>query len=210
LDATKLNIAFPDIYLNLYDIYKQENDTVKCGEILNQARKVLPDSLAINIRGYELDYLAMIGDTAKLKIAAIKMYEQYKNNLNVINIVTGHLINNKDYLLAEEMLESGLSIAPDNFEMNQQMAYRYYSEAIYYEKIKENKLKKKPRKFIEAEAALNRANEIFAIAVIWAEKAYNIFKDDATHNKMYNQLLVRLQKPVSEELKEKIDSYNKQ
>ena len=210
LDVAKLNVALPDVYLNLYDIYKQDQDTVKCGEILNQARKAIPDSLAIDVKGYELDYFAMTGDTLKLKSAALKMFEQYKDNPAVINIIAGHLVNNKEYLLAQEIIETGLSIAPDNFELNQQMTYRYYYEAVDYDKIKEDKLNEKPRKFTEAEAALNKANEILGTAAIWAEKAYKINQEDRYHNIMYRQILVRLQLPVSEELQEKVNSYYKQ
>ena len=210
LDAAKLNVATPEIYLNLYDIYKQEQDTAKCGEILNQARKVVAEDLSIDIKGYELDYLAMIGDTAKLKSAALKMFEQYKDNPAVINIIAAHLVNNKEYEIAQEMIETGLSIAPDDFDLNQQMTYRFYYEAIDYDKIKEAKLNEKPRKFIEAEAALNKANEILGIAVGWAEKSYNIKGDDRLHNIMYRQILVRLQMLVPEELQRKVDAYYQQ
>jgi len=207
LDAVKLNVAEPEIYLNLYDIYRQENDTVKCGEILNQARKVIPDSLSINVKGYELDYYAMLRDTAKLIEAAVSMFEQYSNSVAVINIVAGHMVNNKEYQRAEDMIEKGLAIEPNNFDLNQQMTYRYYYEAIDYDKIKEEKLSEKPRKFTEAEAALNKANEILAIAVTWAEKAYNIYKEDRLHNIMFRQILARLGMPIPEDLQQKVDSY---
>jgi tetratricopeptide (TPR) repeat protein len=195
--------------LKIYDIYRQENDTVKCGEILNQARKLIPDSLAINVKGYELDYLAMIGDTAKLKIAAMKMFEQYKDNPAIINIIATYMVNNKEYSLAEEMINKGLEIDPESFELNNQMTYRFYNEAADYEKLKEDKLNERPRKYIEAEAALNKATEILRTAVIWAEKAYNIFQDDRQHNVMYRQILVRLEMLVPQELQEKVDSYYK-
>jgi len=207
IDATRLSVPEPIIYLNLYDIFKQDNDTVKCGEILNQAFKAVPDSLSIDVKGYELDYFAMIGDTVKLKSAAIKMFEQYQDNIEVINIIVTHLINNKEYLLAQEMIEVGLAINSNSFEMNNQMTYRYYNEAVDYEKIKEEKLNEKPRKFLEAEAALNKTNELLGIAVEWAEKAYNIYKDDKQHNMMYSQILVRLALVVPDDLKEKVDSY---
>jgi hypothetical protein len=207
LEAVKLNVALPAIYLNLYDIYKLENDTIKCGEILFQARKIVPDSLAIDVKGYELDYFAMIKDTAKLKAAAIKMFEQYKDKFNVINIVAEHLINSKEYELAQDMIETGLAIDVDNLAMNQQMTYRYYTEALDYNFIAEEK--KKLRKWADFDAAVKISNEIFTVAVSWAEKAYDIFKDDESHNKIYNQILVRLLMPVPEDLKEKVDAYNK-
>jgi len=209
LDAAKLNVALPDIYLNLYDIYKQEKDTVKSGEILAQARKVIPDDLAIDVKGYELDYFAMIGDTGKLKEAALKMFEQYKDNPAVINIVAGHLVNNREYLLAEEVINAGLAIVPNDFDLTQQMAFRFYFEAIDWDNIKEAKLNERPRKFIEAEAALQKANEILETALVWVEKAYNINNEDIQNNIMYLRILVRLQHPIPEGLQEKVDSYRK-
>jgi len=208
LDAAKLNVPIPQIYLTLYDIFKQENDTVKCGEILTQARKVIPDSLATNVKGYELDYFAMIRDTAKLKKAVTQMFEQFKDKPAVINIIVGHLLNIKEYALAEEMIKVGLEIAPNDFDLNQQMTYRYFYEALDYDKIKEEKLKIK--RYLDAEAAVKKTNEILESAVIWADKAYQIRNDDKEHNIMFGQILVRLDIPFPEGLKEKIDSYRKQ
>jgi tetratricopeptide (TPR) repeat protein len=205
LDAAKLNVALPDIYLNLYDIYIQEKDTVKCGEILNQARKIVPDSLSINIKGYELNYFSMIGDTVKLKEAALKMYEQYKNNVGVINIVAGYLVNNKEYLLADDVINAGLAINPNDFDLVQQMTYRYYFEAVDFDNIKAEKIKLK--KWMEAKPYLEKANEILGSAVIWAEKAYKLNQDDSKHNIMYLGILVRLEMPIPDGLQEKVDSY---
>ncbi|MCL2436178.1 MAG: hypothetical protein FWD09_08620 [Lentimicrobiaceae bacterium] len=207
LEAARMNAPVPDIYLNLYDLYKQEGDTAKCGEILQQARKVIPDDLAIDVKGYELDYLAMIGDTEKLRDAALKMFEQYQMNPAVINIVAGHLVNNREYELAEEIINVGLSIAPEDFDLNQQMAFRFFYEALDYDKIVETL--KGERKFTPAQEALNKANEILETALIWIEKAYNINQNDRQHNIMYRQVLVRLLKPVPEELQGKVDSYYK-
>jgi len=207
LDAEKLNTSESVIYLNLYNLYKQEKDTVKAGEILTKARRLIPDSLSIDIKEYELDYLSMLGDSAKLIDAALKMFEQYRNDVAVINMVAGYLVNNKEYQLAETIIEEGLSIAPDNFDINQQMTYRYFYEAIDYEALVDEL--KKLRKFTPAQAALEKFNETLGIAVIWAEKAYSIYKDDEKHNKMYGQILVRLLMPVPEDLQEKLDSYRK-
>jgi len=208
LDAAKLNMAVPDIYLGLYDIYKEEQDTVKCGEILIQARKVVPDSLSIDIKGYELDYYAMLGDTAKLKAASLKMYEQYKDNIEVIKIVTMYLVNNREYSLAENIINIGLDMAPNDFDLLQQMTYRYFYEAVDYDNMCEER--KKNKKWLEAQTYLKKANEILETAVIWAEKAYKIKQDDKKHNIMYLQILVRLDKSIPDGLKEKVDSYRKQ
>jgi len=210
LDAAKLNFAIPNIYLRLYDIYLNEKDTIKCGEILTQAKKVLPDSLATNVKSYELDYFSMIGDTAKLKTAAAKMFEQFKDKPAVISIIVNHLINIKEYKLAEKMLEEGLLISPDDVKLLQQMAYRFNCEALDFFTLKEEKLKEKPKKYLEAEAALKKSNEIFETARVWAEKAYTIDPDDRDNNTMYLRILVRLNLDVPPELQEKVDSYKQQ
>ena len=210
LDAAKINLAIPDIYLNLYDIYLKENDTVKCGEILTQAKKVLPDSLATNVKSYELDYFSMIGDTTKLKSAAIKMFEQFKDKPAVIGIIVNHLINHKEYQLAEKMLEEGLLISPNDVKLLQLMAYRFNCEALDFITLKDDKLKEKPKKYLEAEAALKKANEIFETARVWAEKAYIIDPDDKDNNTIFQRILVRLNLDVPPELQEKVDSYKQQ
>ena len=208
LDAVKLNTGEPNVYLNLYDLYKQEKDTVKCGEILTQARKIIPDAEAINIKSTELDYFAMIGDTAKLKSAAIKMFEQYKTNVDVIILIATHLINTKDYSLAEEMIKTGLEMAPTDFDMNQLMGYRFYREALDYVKIMEElKTQKKYTPALEFRA---KYMETFKLALPWAEKAYTINSEDRDNNKMLSEIYVRLEMEVPAELNEKVNSYNKQ
>jgi hypothetical protein len=160
----------------------------------------------------------MIGDTAKLKASAVNMFEQYKDKtdvsnetkIGVINMLVTHLINIKEYLLAQEMLEEGLSVAPQNFDLINQMAYRYYNEAADYEELREKELNKKPRNTVGAEAARLKMNEILETSLIWAEKAYNINGEDKQHNIMYRRIMVRLGKPVSEELQKKVDSYYQQ
>jgi tetratricopeptide (TPR) repeat protein len=147
----------------------------------------------------------MIGDTVKLKTSALKMFEQYKDNPAVIVIVATYLVNNKEYTLAEDIINEGLKIAPNDFDLNQQMTYRFFYEAVDWDNICED-LKSK-RKFTPALEALNKANEILESALIWAEKSYNIKQEDKLHNIMYQKILVRLQKTVPDELKAKVDSY---
>jgi len=207
LDAIKLNVPVPDIYLNLYDIYKKENDTVKCGEILTQAKKAIPDSLALNIRAYELDYYAMVGDSAKLVDAALKMYEKNKENIEVIIMVSRYLVNGKLYTKAEEIINAGLAIDSKNFELNQLMASRFYFEAVDYDRKKEDLVAL--RKYMAAQPLLEKANEILGTAVIWAEKAYKIDQTDRQLNIMYYEILFRLMMDAPEGLQEKVNSYLK-
>jgi len=207
IDAAKLNTPEPVIYLNLYEIYKIDKDTVKCGEILTQARKAVPDSSAIHIKECELEYLAMIGDSAKLVNAALKMFEESKNDSELINIVAGYLLESKLYELAKEIIEAGLAIDPNNFDLNQQMTYRYFYEAIDYYNLIENI--KQQKRFNDIKVAQDKFKEVLETAKTWAEKAYNISKEDEKHNKMYGQILVRLALPVPEELQKKLDSYRK-
>ena len=203
LDAAKLNTPDPVIYINLYEIYKQEKDTVKCGEILNQARKVVSESMEFKV--YELGYYEMIGDSAKLIDAALKMYEQNKTDFEIINMVAGYLVNNRLYKQAEEIIKEGLAIYPNSFELNSQMAFRFYFEAVDYDRKKEDLLALK--KYMAATPLLEKANEILETAVIWAEKAYKINQDDREHNIMYSGILVRLMMDAPEGLQEKVNSY---
>ena len=208
LDAAKLNVPERNIYLQLYNLYEREHDTVKCGEVLAQARKILPNDL--EIRGYELNYFAMLGDTAHLRMAAMAIFEQTKTNPVGIAFVVEYMIDNKEYLLAEEMIETGIAIAPDNFDLNLQMTYRYFYEAEDYERIRADRMNERPRNIEGAKLAEARRDELWGQGIIWAEKAYNINPNDMKLNKMYNYMLLRLNKEVPEDLKERIDSYNKQ
>jgi len=207
LDAIKMNVAQRSTYLKLYDLYEKEKDTVKCGEILAQARKAIPGDL--EIKGYELGYFVMIGDTSNLRTAAKAIFEQTKTNVDVINFVVEYMVDNKEYLLAEEMIKTGLAIDSNNLKLNQQMALRYFYEAIDYQNISIEKSKERPYNAAVVKAAQNKMNEVLEVAAIWAAKAFEIDQNDEKHNKMYAQILVRLTKPMPDELKEKIDSYNK-
>jgi tetratricopeptide (TPR) repeat protein len=207
LDAAKLNVPVRNIFLQLYNLYEKEQDTTKCGEVLAQARKLIPDDL--EIKGYELSYFAMLGDTTNLKIAAKAIFEQTKTNPDGIAFVVEYMVDNKEYLLAEEMIETGIAIAPDDFDLNLQMTYRYFYEAEDFEKIRDAKLNERPRNTEGAKVAEAKRDELWEKGVFWAEKAYNINKDDVKLNKMYNYMLLRLRKNVPEDLIEKIDSYNK-
>ena len=205
LEAAKLNVADPYIYLSIYDIYKQERDTVKCGEILTQARKIIPDSIAIDVKGYELDYFAMMGDSTKLINAAVAMYEQNKNNIEVIKLVSTHLINNKEYTLAREMIDAGLKLVPNDFDLTQLMGYAFNSEALdYFNKTEELKSLKKYTPALEYR---DKYMETYKLALPWAEKAYQINAEDRDNNIMLQRIYVRLEMEVPAELKEKVDSY---
>jgi hypothetical protein len=120
------------------------------------------------------------------------------------------MVDNKEYLLAEEMIEAGIAIDPNHFDLNLQMTYRYFYQAEDYEKLRDARYNAKPRDIAGSEVAKEKRNELWGKGVVWAEKAYKINKDDAKLNKMYNYMLLRLSKDVPEDLKERIDSYNKQ
>ena len=134
------------------------------------------------------------------------LFELYKNLRSCLPALPQkHILAAKDiHRIPGDIV---VSIAPDDFDLNQQMAFRFFYEALDYDKMVETL--KNERKFIPAKEALDRANEILETALIWIEKAYNINQNDRQHNIMYRQVLVRLLKPVPEELQEKVDSYYK-
>ncbi len=204
-EAAKLRVQIADIYLNLYDVYKEKNDTVNCGKILASGRKVIPDTLALDLKGYELDYYAMCGQMDKFEEAADELFEMYKTEPVVINIVAIHLLNKGYFEKADTIIRAGLAIDSNNFALNQQMGYRYfyllepfqkqieeYSDAQNWDKVKETRDKEK---------------EVLTEAHKWLDKAYSINSDDRNNNLMLTQVKLRLMLPVPDALKEKVKSY---
>ncbi len=206
-EAAKLKVDFAEIYLNLYDEYKALNDTVNCGKILATGRGAVPDSAALDLKGYELDYYAFCGETEKFEQAADTLFKMYSTEPAVINIIAIHLLN-KGYLeKAEPMILAGLAIDSNNFALNQQMAYRYYYELEKFQE--ESTAARAEQNWDKVREIQAKEKEVLAVAHKWLEKAYSINADDRNNNIMLNQVKLRLLMPVPPELKEKVDSYYK-
>jgi uncharacterized protein HemY len=147
----------------------------------------------------------MSGEQEKFIALADKLAEENPENISLLAKLALYMTNNDQFEKAETYLKQGLAIDSSNFELNQQMGYRYFFEAIKYQNLMDqatndkdwNKLKE----LREAE------KNILELAHTWVEKAYLINNDDRGNNIMLQQLKVKLLKEIPEELKEKVDSY---
>jgi len=210
INGVKSGTSFPNIYLQLYDIYKTEGDTVNALKTIQTAKRNVPDSLALDIYTYELDYHADMGDFKKMNDIRDMIFEKYGMTISTIVRVVAYLNKSEQLESAEELILKGLAIDSLSFDLNQQMAFRHFSEALRLQE--ESRQAASERKYDEA--SINRLNSInrkkdaaLLKAHDWAEKAYQINKNDRENNVMLDQLKKTLEKEIPEELKQKIESY---
>lgn len=208
LEAAKVKTPVPEIYLLLYDLYKSENDTIRCGEIIATAKKNVPADRVIMIQELELEYYVMTGNVEKLNAATDKLAIEYADSAAFLAKLALYMTNSDQFQKAESYLEKGLAVDSTNFELNQQMGYRYFFEAITYQnlmdKATEDKNWDKLRELKEKEKI------VLENAHTWVEKAYMINNNDRENNIMLQQLKVKLIKEVPQELKDKVDSYKQE
>lgn len=205
VDGANVGADIPEIYTWLYDVYKNEKDTVNCGKIIAKGKANVPAQYAADIYGIELEYFAMTGQIDELNAACDKLGEQYANQPAVLNMIANYLNNSNQFEKAEVFINKGLAQAPNDFDLNQQMGYRYFYEALKYqtliEEAQKNREWDKMKELRETETAIaEKAHE-------WVEKAYNINPEDRQNNIMFQQLKVKLRKEVPAELKAKVESY---
>lgn len=210
-EAVKLNFPDPVVYLDLYDLYKEEKDTVACGKILKTALKVLPEDKQADIEAAELDYFAMTGQIDKLNSTCDAMAVKYEKSAPVLALIANHLVNNGQYDKAESVINKGLAVDPNNADLNFQMATRYFFEALANQDLQDQTMKSKEGSYMERAEKVNELKAaqktILENAHVWSEKAYQINPDDMNNNVMLQQIKVKLLLPVPDELKAKVDSY---
>lgn len=213
-EAVKLNFPDPVVYLDLYDLYKEEKDTVACGKILKTALKVLPEDKQADIEAAELDYFAMTGQIDKLNSTCDAMAVKYEKSAPVLALIANHLVNNAQYEKAEGVINKGLAVAQkseDIAELNFQMASRYFFEAVANDKMQEEIMKSKEGSYMERAEKVNALKDaqkpILEKAHAWSEKVYQLNPNDRNNNEMLQQIKMKLMLPVPDELKAKVDSY---
>ena len=210
-EVVKLKFPDPAVYLDLYDIYKEEKDTVNCGKILKTALKNVPEDKRPDIEAAELDYFAMTSQTDKLNSTCDMMATKYEKSALVLALIANHLVNNGQYEKAESVINKGLAVDPNNAELNFQMASRYFFEALANQDLQDQTMKSKEGSYAERAEKVNELKAaqktILENAHTWSEKAYNINPNDMNNNVMLQQIKLKLLLPVPEELKAKVDSY---
>lgn len=208
-----VKLGFPDatVYLDLYDLYKEEKDTVNCGKILKTALKNVPADKQADIEAAELDYFAMTGQMDKLNSTCDAMAAKYEKSAPVLALIANHLVNNAQYEKAETVINKGLALDPNNADLNFQMATRYFFEAVANQDLQDQTMKSKEGSYMERAEKVNELKAaqktILENAHTWSEKVYSINPDDANNNVMLQQIKVKLLLPVPDELKAKVDSY---
>ena len=210
-EVVKLKYPGAEAYLDLYDIYKEEKDTVNCGKILKTAMKNVPEDKRADIEATELDYFAMTGQMDKLNATCDEMAAKYEKSAPVLALIANYLVNNAQYEKAESVINKGLAIDPNNADLNFQMASRYFFEAIANQDLQDQTMKSKEGSYAERAEKVNELKAaqktILENAHTWSEKAYNINPDDMNNNVMLQQIKLKLLLPVPDELKAKVDSY---
>ncbi|MBO4654574.1 MAG: hypothetical protein J5644_03415 [Bacteroidales bacterium] len=210
-ETVKLKFPDPVVYLDLYDLYKEEKDTVNCGKILKTALKSVPEDKRADIEAAELDYFAMTGQIDKLNATCDEMATKYEKSAPVLALIANHLVNNGQYEKAESVINKGLAVDPNNADLNFQMASRFFFEALANQDLQDKTMKSKEGSYMER---AEKVNELKAVqktilenAHTWSEKAYNLNPNDANNNVMLQQIKLKLLLPVPDELKAKVDSY---
>lgn len=213
-EVVKLKYPGSEAYLDLYDLYKEEKDTVNCGKILKTAIKNVPEDKRADIEAAELDYFAMTGQIDKLNATCDEMAAKYEKSAAVMALIANHLVNNAQYEKAEAVINKGLAVAQrpeDIAELNFQMASRYFFEAVANDKMQEEIMKSKEGSYMERAEKVNALKDaqkpILENAHTWSEKVYQLNPNDRYNNEMLQQIKLKLMLPVPEELKAKVDSY---
>ena len=215
-EMVKMKYPDPGVYTELYDIYKEEKDTVNCGKILKTAMKNVPEAYRADVEATELDYFAMTGQMDKLNATCDEMAAKYDTSAAALALIANHLVNNAQYEKAESVINKGLAVAKDQkaiAELDFQMASRYFFEAIANQNMQEQIMNSKEGSYAERAEKVNALKDtqkvILEKAHTWSEKVYNIDPDDRHNNDMLQQIKLKLRLPVPEELQSKIDSYKK-
>lgn len=215
-EMVKMKYPDPVVYTELYDIYKEEKDTVNCGKILKTAMKNVQEAYRADIEATELDYFAMTGQMDKLNATCDEMAAKYDTSAAALALIANHLVNNAQYEKAETVINKGLAVAKkpaDIAELNFQMASRYFFEAVANDRMQEQIMNSKEGSYAERAEKVNALKDtqkvILEKAHVWAEKVYQLNPDDRYNNEMLQQIKLKLRLPVPEELQSKIDSYKK-
>ena len=193
-------------YTTLYDVYKSEKDTVNCGKILEKGLAAFPEDE--DIMKAQIDFFDMTGQGEKVLALCDTMLAKKPGDLTVAANCANYMSNAKYFQKAEEILTGLLEKNPNDFQLNFQMAYRYFMEVVEYEDKIDAAMKAK--QYAEVNPLRTAEKEIIQKAHDWSQKAYDINGNVQQNNIMLQQLKVKLLIPVPEELKAKVDSYRHQ
>jgi len=205
LAAVNTNTTDPTPYLWMYDIYRQTNDTINCAKMINACLKHVPAEKQMNVSGYRLDYYGLVGDITKMTEVADSIIAKYGDNVAVVSMVAGHLLNHRQYEKTESILNKSLTTAPNNFDLNYQMGSRFYLESLDHKEAADKFLNDNNHSAMRKEQLAQR--DCMEKSYPWIFAAYQANNEDVQTNRILYTLCLMLGKEVPSGLKEKIDSY---
>ena len=179
---------------------------MNCGKILAKGLAAFPEDE--DIMKAQIDYFDMTGQSEKVLALCDTMLAKKPGDLTVAANCANYMSNAKYFQKAEEILTGLLEKNPNDFQLNFQMAYRYFMEVVEYEDKIDAAMKAK--QYAEVNPLRTAEKEIIQKAHEWSQKAYDINGNNQQNNIMLQQLKVKLLMPVPEELKAKVDSYRHQ
>ncbi len=198
----------PDVseaaYVELYYLYKDKKDTLKCGEVLAKAEKLFTGEKEVGLYEPMMDYYSMTGNTEKLLELCDKVIAS--GDKTMIPICATYLTNAKSYSKAEDLLKAELVNKPNDFELLRQMGYRFAVE--YYDIQDRRQAAMNARQYDEAtklfqsperKAAMENAHE-------WCQKAYDVNSDNLENNRILREMKILLGITVPQELNDKINA----
>ncbi len=206
--ATKSKKEYRDAYIELYYTYLNVNDTVHCGEVVTKAMKnvAAEDQASAGFMEMLMNYYSMTNQGEKLLALCDSAVASNPNDINMIANCANYLSNFKSFEKAEQILKDALLKSPNDFKLNEQMGYRYYEEMYFIDEKAGALIKEK--KYNEA-IALRNSDEMKTAtekAYEWCQKAYDINSDNLDNNRHLREVMVKLQKPVPQELNDKINA----
>ena len=197
---------FADAYVELYYLYLEMNDTVRCGTTIENALKNVPADKQNSLAEPMMNYYSMTNQGEKLLALCDTVILNNPKDVNMAAVCANYLSNYKSFAKAEEILNKALAAEPNNFKLNEQMGYRYYEEMQSLEEQAAQYIKDK--KYNEAIALRNspEMKELVQKGYEWANKAYNIDPDHLDNMLHLRQLMVKLGMTVPQELNDKINA----
>ncbi|MBR4136382.1 MAG: hypothetical protein IKU03_08245 [Bacteroidales bacterium] len=215
--AVANGVQVPAAYSELYYLYVADNDTAQCESILKKGMATVSAADQSKLAEARMNYYSMMNDNENLIALAEEVLASIKANPSkkedddaMIGICVNYLNNCKAYDKAESILREALEKDPKNFDFLSQMGYRYYEEMHdYMDRVKD----------LQNQKRWNEANEINLspeykqvkeTAHEWCERAYEVNSDNLDNNKRLRELKALLQKPIPQELNDKINAHLKQ
>ncbi len=206
--ATNSKKDYTDAYIELYYTYSDMKDTLHCGETVTKAMKNVPSAEQASSGFMEMlmNYYSLTNQGEKLMELCDSAIVRNPNDLNMIANCANYLSNYKSFEKAEQILTAALEKNPKDFKLNEQMGYRFYEEMYSIDEQAGALIKEK--KYNEAIALRNSDAMKIAVekAYEWCQKAYDINSDNLENNRHLREVMVKLQKPVPQELNDKINA----